>query len=54
MSVFVCACLVHMGPGTHRDQRHQLSLELALQVVVGCLMWVLGTKLEFPTEHQCS
>lgn len=29
----------------HRSQRVSDSLELVLQVVVVCLIWVLGTKL---------
>ena len=34
--------------GAHRDQKMALgSLELELQVVVSCLLWVLGTRTGF-------
>lgn len=34
-----------MSTGVLRGQRRQMSLELKLQVVVGCLMWVPGPEL---------
>lgn len=42
--VYVCQC-VHVSVNVHRDQRHQISLELELQAGVRCLTLVLGIKL---------
>jgi len=39
-SILLCLCGAHKG-----QKRASDLLELELQVVVGCLMWVLGTEL---------
>lgn len=46
MRVYMCACVFVGGRG--HVQRHQVSLEFELQVVMSHLMWVvLGTKFGF-------
>lgn len=41
----------HMPPDTRGGQERALDpLELQLKVVVGCLMWVLGTKPVSPAR----
>lgn len=34
---------VSVSAGVHGSQRHDVPLELELQVLVSCLAWVLGT-----------
>lgn len=36
---------MHVSTGAQRGQKHQVSLDLDLQDVSGCLMWVLGMDL---------
>lgn len=40
----MCAC-IHVGAGACGGQRTQSPLELELQVLVSCAMWVLGEEL---------
>lgn len=35
----------HISAGAPQDQRHQFSLELEVQKVVSCLVWMLVIKL---------
>lgn len=42
---------VHSCPDAHRGQRCLVSLGLESQVVVSCLIWVLGIELGFPGEQ---
>lgn len=48
--LIVCMCVsecgdMHMSAGALRVQRYHITLKLESQVVVGCLMWVLGIKI---------
>lgn len=36
---------MHVTAGIQGGQKYQISLELELQVVVRCVVWVLGTEL---------
>lgn len=46
MCVHVCVCVyTHLGADAHGNQKGALNaLEVALQTVVKCLIYVLGTK----------
>lgn len=44
MSVFVCE-YVHTNVDSHRGDKRLLETGLELQVVVSCLVWVLGMEL---------
>ena len=50
VSVYVC----HLCVGTVEHRSGSEPLELDSQEVVSCLMWVLGTQLQFSEELQCS
>lgn len=43
--MYVCVVCVHMSAGTHRGQRHGISLELDEQIVASHWIQVLGTEL---------
>lgn len=44
--VYVCVCVPHVCRNPSRPEKKVLgSLELELQWVVSCLLWVLGTDL---------
>lgn len=45
MYVCVCVSICHVCTGAHRGQKRvSETLELELLAIVGCQMWVLGTK----------
>lgn len=46
MCIHVCLCVeqLHMNVGVYTVQRHQISLELQLQLIMSLLIWVLGIK----------
>jgi hypothetical protein len=46
----LCVCVrvsVHVCIGTPGDQKRDFTLKQELQVVLGSLMWMLGTGLQF-------
>lgn len=56
MCMHMCLCVghVHIGAGTLRGQRHQISLKLELQVVMDLLMWVLGMEHSSSARAVCA
>lgn len=51
MYVRLCVGHMHMNVGAYTSQRHQISLELELQVVVSFLIWSWESSL-CPLEEQ--
>ena len=50
----ICVWFMHKSAGTHKNQKRAPdTLELELQVAVGCLTWELGPELK-PSETTVS